>query len=67
MPYLEVALKAGSTILIEDDRSPEAFSQALSDNPEVTANRVEVFDPEQKYAVVLTEEDVAGVVAAPDL
>jgi hypothetical protein len=67
MPYLEVALKAGSTILVEDERSPEAFSRALAENDEVTANRVEVFDTDQKYEVVLTDEDVAGVAAARDL
>ncbi len=30
MPYLEVALKAGNTILVEDERSPEEFSSALA-------------------------------------
>jgi len=67
MPYLEVALKAGNTILVEDERSPEEFSSALARDRKIAADRVEVFDTDQKYAIVLTDDDVAGVAVAADL
>ncbi len=67
MPYLEIALKAGSTILVEDERTDEAFSRALAEEGEVTVNRVELLDPSQKYEIVLTDDEVAGVAVAPDL
>lgn len=67
MPYLEIALKAGSTILVEDVRSAEALSRELERQGEVIVDRVEVFDTRQKYEVTLRDEDVAGVAPAADL
>lgn len=67
MPYLEIALKAGSTILVDDVRSAEVLTRELERQGEVMVDRVEVFDTDQKYEVILRNEDVAGVALAADL